>query len=183
MPRVEKFADCFSVKQHSRRRSESPWAYGWLRCWPAGSPSRCHTASLRSMNWSESKTLRSPTGKFWKRLASACQRRSSLHGFPRPKRQIAILRILHPGAGIEVFSPLRKRGLLRRSPGWDCLWTMRVFAKRRLEVPGVRRSGAIIAGFSLLVPWLALGVALFFRNLGTIFRLPIISLVRSTGIR
>ena len=36
---------------------------------------------------------------------------------------------------------------------------------------GFAAAGAIIAGFSLLVPWLALAVAFFFRSFGVIFRL------------
>ena len=51
-------------------------------------------------------------------------------------------RILHPGSGIEVFSPLRKRGLVGRfscsaPPSGLCL-----FAKRRLEILGVRGRGS-----------------------------------------
>ena len=48
-------------------------------------------------------------------------------------------RILHPGAGIEVFSPLRKRGLACcDSPDWGGFRTLRVLARRWLEIFGVR---------------------------------------------
>ena len=82
-------------------------------------------------------------------------------------------RILHPGAGIEVFSPLRKRGLvgavlLIGTAFGLCVYSLKGGSKFTWGSPQRER---IIAGFSLLVPWLALGVALFFRNFGTIFRL------------
>ena len=69
-------------------------------------------------------------------------------------------RILHPGAGIEVFSPLRKRGLvvailLIGAAFGLCVYSLEGGSKYL----GFAAAGAIIAGFSLLVPWLALAVA------------------------
>jgi putative ABC transport system permease protein len=81
-------------------------------------------------------------------------------------------RILHPGAGIEVFSPLRKRGLVVAILLVGIAFGLCVYSlKGGSKYLGFAAAGAIIAGFSLLVPWLALAVALLFRNLGTIFRL------------
>ena len=81
-------------------------------------------------------------------------------------------RILHPGAGIEVFSPLRKRGLvvailLIGAAFGLCVYSLEGGSKYL----GFAAAGAIIAGFSLLVPWLALAVAFCSRNFGVIFRL------------
>ncbi len=81
-------------------------------------------------------------------------------------------RILHPGAGIEVFSPLRKRGLVLAILLVGTAFGLCVYSlKGGSKYLGFAAAGAIIAGFSLLVPWLALAVALFFRNFGAIFRL------------
>ncbi|HEY5779406.1 MAG TPA: FtsX-like permease family protein [Terrimicrobiaceae bacterium] len=81
-------------------------------------------------------------------------------------------RILHPGAGIEVFSPLHKRGLvvailLIGAAFGLCVYSLEGGSKYL----GFAAAGAIIAGFSLLVPWLALAVAFFARNFGVISRL------------
>jgi putative ABC transport system permease protein len=89
-------------------------------------------------------------------------------------------RILHPGSGIEVFSPLRKRGLvlavlLVGAAFGLCLYSLKGGSKYL----GFAAAGAIIAGFSLLVPWLALAVAFCFRSFGVIFRLAADYLARS----
>jgi putative ABC transport system permease protein len=89
-------------------------------------------------------------------------------------------RILHPGSGIEVFSPLRKRGLvlailLLAAACGLCVYSLQGGSKYL----GFAAAGAIIAGFSLLVPWLALAVGFCFRDLGVIFRLAADYLARS----
>ena len=81
-------------------------------------------------------------------------------------------RILHPGSAIEVFSPLRKRGLVFAVLLFGSAFGLCVYSlKGGSKYLGFAAAGAIIAGFSLLVPWLALAVAIFFRNFGAIFRL------------
>ena len=81
-------------------------------------------------------------------------------------------RILHPGAGMEVFSPLRKRGLVAAILLVGTAFGLCVYSlKGGSKYLGFAAAGAIIAGFSLLVPWLALAVTLCFRSFGTIFRL------------
>jgi putative ABC transport system permease protein len=89
-------------------------------------------------------------------------------------------RILHPGSGIEVFSPLRRRGLV-----WAtllicaaiglCIYSLRGGSR----YSGFAAAGAIIAGFSILVPWLALAVAFCCRGFGVLSRLAINHFVRS----
>jgi putative ABC transport system permease protein len=88
--------------------------------------------------------------------------------------------ILHPGAGIEVFSPLRKRGfawaiLLIGTAIALCLYSLRGGPR----YSGFAAAGAIIAGFSLLVPWLALAVAFCCRKCGVLSRLATNHFVRS----
>jgi putative ABC transport system permease protein len=81
-------------------------------------------------------------------------------------------RILHPGSGIEVFSPLRKRGLVLATLLIGAAFGLCVYSlKGGSKYLGFAAAGAIIAGFSLLVPWLALAVAVCCRNFGTISRL------------
>lgn len=81
-------------------------------------------------------------------------------------------RILHPGAGIEVFSPLRKRGLFFAILLGGAAFGLCVYSlKGGSKYSGFAAAGAIIAGFSLLVPWLALAVAFCCRNFGVISRL------------
>ncbi|MFZ0709310.1 MAG: FtsX-like permease family protein [Terrimicrobiaceae bacterium] len=89
-------------------------------------------------------------------------------------------RILHPGSGIEVFSPLRKRGLawavlLVGAAGGLCIYSLSGGSK----YSGFAAAGAIIAGFSLLVPWLAVAVAFCCRKFGVLSRLATNHFVRS----
>ncbi len=89
-------------------------------------------------------------------------------------------RILHPGSGIEVFSPLRKRGLawailLLGAAAGLCLYSLEGGSK----YSGFAAAGAVIAGFSLLVPWLAVAVAFFCRRFGVLSRLATNHFVRS----
>jgi putative ABC transport system permease protein len=89
-------------------------------------------------------------------------------------------RILHPGSGIEVFSPLRTRGLVLAVILVGAALGLCVYSlKGGSKYLGFAAAGAIIAGFSLLVPWLALAVAFCFRNLGVTFRLAADYLARS----
>ncbi|HEY5954764.1 MAG TPA: FtsX-like permease family protein [Terrimicrobiaceae bacterium] len=81
-------------------------------------------------------------------------------------------RILHPGSGIEVFSPLRRRGLVLAVLLIGAAFALCVYSLQGgSKYLGFAAAGAIIAGFSLLVPWLALAVAFCFRGLGVVFRL------------
>ena len=89
-------------------------------------------------------------------------------------------RILHPGSGIEIFSPLRKRGfawaiLLLGAAVGLCYYSLGGGSK----YSGFAAAGAIIAGFSFLVPWLALAVAFCCRKLGVLSRLATNHFVRS----
>jgi len=89
-------------------------------------------------------------------------------------------RILHPGSGIEVFSPLRTRGLvfavlLLCAAFGLCVYSLEGGSK----YSGFAAAGAVIAGFSLLVPWLAVAVAFCCRNFGVISRLATNHFVRS----
>ena len=89
-------------------------------------------------------------------------------------------RILHPGSGIEVFSPLRKRGLVLAVLLVGAAFGLCVYSlKGGSKYLGFAAAGAILAGFSLLVPWLALAVAVCFRNFGAISRLAADYLARS----
>ena len=142
-------------------------ASGWLRHLPAGSPSRCRKAFLRFMSSFESKIRHSRIGKCWKRWhrnrGGARRGMASLFG---GSADCDPARILHPGSGIEVFSPLRKRGLawailLLGAAAGLCLYSLKGGSK----YSGFAAAGAIIAGFSLLVPWLAVAVAFCFRKI------------------
>ena len=89
-------------------------------------------------------------------------------------------RILHPGSGIEVFSPLRKRGLawailLLVAAAGLCAYSLKGGSK----YSGFAAAGAVIAGFSLLVPWLAVAVASCCRRFGVLSRLATNHFVRS----
>jgi putative ABC transport system permease protein len=83
-----------------------------------------------------------------------------------------LARILHPGAGIEVFSPLHKRGLVLAILLVGAAFALCVYSlKGGSRYSGFAAAAAIIAGFSLLVPWLALAVAFCCRHFGIISRL------------
>jgi putative ABC transport system permease protein len=89
-------------------------------------------------------------------------------------------RILHPGAGIEVFSPLRKRGLAGATFLICSAIGLSIYSLQGgSKYSGFAAAGAIIAGFSLLVPWLALAVASCCRRFGVLSRLAVNQFVRS----
>lgn len=89
-------------------------------------------------------------------------------------------RILHPGSAIEMFSPLRRTGLV-----WALLLLGAAAALCAYSLAGGSRfagfaaAGAIIAGFSLMVPWLAVAVAALFGKFGVLPRLATNHFVRS----
>jgi putative ABC transport system permease protein len=89
-------------------------------------------------------------------------------------------RILHPGSGIEVFSPLRKKRLawailLLGAAVGLCLYSLKGGSK----YSGFAAAAAVIAGFSLLVPWLSVAVAYCCRKFGVLSRLATNHFVRS----
>lgn len=89
-------------------------------------------------------------------------------------------RILHPGADREAFPVLRRRRLLESAlfllVAAGCSIASLSGASKYL---GFIAAAAVIAGFSLLAPWAALGVASCFRFFGLVGRLSSDHLVRS----
>lgn len=89
-------------------------------------------------------------------------------------------RILHPGAGQELFTPLRPVNLvlavivLAASFGLG-FWTLHGGSKYL----GFAAAAAVLAGFSLLVPWLTAAVARCFRGCGKMAHLASDHLIRS----
>jgi len=89
-------------------------------------------------------------------------------------------RILHPGAAREIFTPLRWTGLagaivLLAASIALSVWTLRGGSK----LLGFAAAGAVLGGFSLLVPWLTAAVARCFRGCGRLAMLASDHLVRS----
>ena len=89
-------------------------------------------------------------------------------------------RILHPGSGREVFPVLRRRRLVEAflllvAAAGCSIYSLQGGSKYL----GFVAAGAVIAGFSLLAPWLALAVTACFRSLGLIGRLASDHLTRS----
>ncbi len=89
-------------------------------------------------------------------------------------------RILHPGAALEIFSPLRPWGL-RGAVLFLAVAAAASFLSLHggSKFLGFAAAGAVIAGFSLLVPWFAVFVARCFRPCGTLARLASDHLIRS----
>ncbi len=89
-------------------------------------------------------------------------------------------RILHPGSEGLSVSPLRLRGI---APAMALLASAAAMSIAALhggpKVLGFGAAGAVIAGFSLLVPWIAVGVAACFRGCGPLAKLSSDHLVRS----
>lgn len=88
--------------------------------------------------------------------------------------------ILHPGAAREMFTPLRGTWLagavvLLLASFILSVWTLRGGSK----LLGFAAAGAVLAGFSLLVPWLTAAVARSFRGCGRLTKLASDHLVRS----
>jgi putative ABC transport system permease protein len=89
-------------------------------------------------------------------------------------------RILHPGAALELSSPLRWSGLvasavlLAASVGLS-FWTLHGGS----NLLGFAAAGAVLGGFSLLVPWLTAAVGGCFRHSGRLLKMAADHLVRS----
>lgn len=89
-------------------------------------------------------------------------------------------RILHPGAAQELFTPLRwgwlvcSMVLLAASVALS-FWTLHGGSK----LLGFGAAGAVLGGFSLLVPWLTAAMAMTFRHGGRLFKMASDHLVRS----
>jgi putative ABC transport system permease protein len=89
-------------------------------------------------------------------------------------------RILHPGAAADHFTPLRWRGLVIAT----VLLAAAVGLSFRTLHGGPKQlgfvaAGAVLAGFSLLVPWLTAAVAACFRPAGGFLKMASDHLVRS----
>lgn len=89
-------------------------------------------------------------------------------------------RILHPGAGMELFSPLRWRGLVGGLVLLLAALGLSVAALRGgHRFLGFGAAAAVLAGFSFMVPWLAAAMVSGVRHFGLIPRLAGDHLVRS----
>ncbi|HRJ70814.1 MAG TPA: FtsX-like permease family protein, partial [Terrimicrobiaceae bacterium] len=89
-------------------------------------------------------------------------------------------RILHPGSEGLRFSPPRLRRIAGAAALLVSAAAMSILALQGgPKILGFGAAGAVIAGFSLLVPWLAVGVAAGFRGCGPLAKLSSDHLVRS----
>ena len=78
-------------------------------------------------------------------------------------------RILHPGSAIEMFSPLRRTGLVwRTSASWRGCRPVRLLTCRRIAFRGLRPRARSLPDFPLMVPWLAVAVAALFGKFGVL---------------
>ena len=89
-------------------------------------------------------------------------------------------RILHPGATKEMHPPLQAIRLVWAAVLLAAAVVLSYFTLHGgPHLLGFGAAAAVLAGFSLLVPWLAAGVAACFRNSGTLVRCAADQLARS----
>ncbi len=88
--------------------------------------------------------------------------------------------ILHPGAALEQLTPIRPRYLVFAAAFLTMAWLLSAMALQGgPRWMGFASAAAVLAGFSLLVPWLAVAIAGGFRHGGVLLRLSANHLVRA----